>query len=262
MVHLLEGRLAALAHVRKFLVAHKGHVFKGAALDGNKLHDVGHMRAKVAHGLHNRGDVVVVDALEQHRVDLADNACRRERPQARQLVCQKQASGGFARVPLAVELGVTVDARPDGGIHGIDGHGGVAHAHALHVLHKFGQGQAVGGHAEGDGRVFGADHLQRAKGGLGIGKGVARPGYAHHRKVGHVAPHLDEALKGLLGRKHGGGHAWAAFVGAVVLAQAVVAAQVAQGRDGQMQPGGRGAGAAAETGVGRRALADAGHSGR
>lgn len=121
------------------------------------------------------------------------------------------------------------------GVNGVDGHGGVAYAHALHVFHVLRQGQTVGGHAEGDIGVFLADHLQRAEGFLGICQRVAGAGDAHNRKIGHVALYFHKVVKSLCGREHGGGDAGAAFVNAVVLAQAVVAAQVALGRDGQMQ---------------------------
>jgi hypothetical protein len=130
-----------------------------------------------------------------------------------------------------------VDLLAHGRVHHVDGDGDVVDVVLADLVDVIGQSQAVGGQTELDVRGL---FLQAAEGleGLGrVGERVARSGDAQHRHLRDLAGHGQHLLDGLVGRELLRDHARARLVGAVVLAVAVVALDVAGRGHGHVHAG-------------------------
>ncbi len=100
-----------------------------------------------------------------------------------------------------------------------------------------GQGQAVGGQAQGQVGQVRAQQLERAQGARSVVQCVARAGNADDGKLGQPGGDVAHLGDGLLRGQAGGYHAGPAFVGAIVFSVAVVALDVATRRHRHMHAG-------------------------
>src|SRR5208282_3236981 len=98
--------------------------------------------------------------------------------------------------------------------------------------------QTVGGHAQQHLRILFANQAQGLHRLFWIGKRVARAGDADYLEVGCFFDGAIEIGHRLLGREYAAGHAGTALVRTIELTVAIVALDVAPGRDWQMDPAG------------------------
>jgi len=99
------------------------------------------------------------------------------------------------------------------------------------AIHQVGQHQAVGGQTEFDVWRGLGDELESLEGLLGIGQGIARAGDAKYRHLWNGGSHREHLFRSLFRRELLAHHAGARFIGAIILAVAVVALDVAGRRD-------------------------------
>ena len=99
------------------------------------------------------------------------------------------------------------------------------------------QVEPVGGHAELDVRRLLREHAEGLEGATGVGQGIAGSGDAEHRHLRNLRRDGLDLLEGLVGGEQLGHHARPRFVGAVVLAVAVVALDVAGRRHRHVHAG-------------------------
>ncbi|EWS64228.1 hypothetical protein Y695_02530 [Hydrogenophaga sp. T4] len=204
---------------------------------GDQRHDVVQEGAALLHFAVHLDQVLVVDAGDQHRVDLGEHAARGEHFQAEHLALVQNPGGLVAGHALVVPEDPGVDLLAHGWVHHVDGDGHVVDVVFADLVDLIRQCQAVGGQAELDvGRLL----LQHAEGleGLGrVGQRIAGAGDAEHRHLRNLAGHGDDFFHRLFGRELLRDHAGAALVAAVVFAVAVVALDVAGRRHGDVHAG-------------------------
>ena len=150
-----------------------------------------------------------------------------------------QDAGGLDAVDaLVVVEDPRVDLRADLGVHHVDGDGDVVDVVFGDLVDVVRQRQAVGGQAQLDvRRVLLRDQFEGLEGLRRIGQRVAGAGDAEHRHLRNGRGHRHHLLDRLFGRQALGDHAGAALVGAVVLAVAVVALDVAGRRHRDVHAG-------------------------
>ena len=104
---------------------------------------------------------------------------------AHQLVRQQDSRGVDAGVGFTHILDMIVDLRADFGIDGVERNGDVGHTQPGQRVGIARQHQPVGGQAEGNVRILGADQLQGFTGFFEIGQRVARARNTNDGEVGH-----------------------------------------------------------------------------
>ncbi len=201
---------------------------------GNERHDVVQEGAALFHLAVHLVQVLVVDARDQHRVDLGEHAARREHLQPQHLALVQDFGGLVtAHAPVLPEY-PRVNLLAHRRVHHIDRDGDVIDVVFADFIDVVGQRQAVGGQAQLDvGRLL-LQHAEGFEGFRRVGQRVARAGDAQHRHLRDFAGHGHYFAHGLIGREFLRDHAGPRLVAAVVLAVAVVALDVARRRHGDM----------------------------
>ena len=204
---------------------------------GDQRHDVVQKRALGLDDPVDFVEVLVVDARNQHRVDLHQHAALDQHLQAFLLLGDENFRRLAAPNAAMVPENPGINPRADVGVHTVDRDGDVTDAVFDQLLHLFRQRQPVGGHAQGQVGRFFRQFAERREHSFGIGQRIAGSGHTHHCQVRNCRAHRQRLLRRLFGGQQLRHHAGTRFVGAVVFAVAVVALDVAGRRDRQVQAG-------------------------
>ena len=151
--------------------------------DGDQRHDVVQERAARLDGLVHLDEVLVVDARDHHRVDLAQNAALGQHLEAAHLVLRQDLGGLTAEDALAVPEDPRIDLRADVRIDHVDGDRDVIDIVFGDRVDMLGQREAVRRQAQLDVGSGLRDQLEGLEGLLRIGERVARAGDAEHRHL-------------------------------------------------------------------------------
>ena len=201
---------------------------------GNQRHDVVQEGAARFDPAVDLDQVLVVDPGDHHRIDLGQNAARGQHFEAEHLPLVQDVRRLDAGPAPVAEIDPGIDLRADLGIDHVDGDGHVVDVHRRQLVDVVGQREAVGRDAELD---VGDDLGDRREGRLRllpVVAGVARPGDAEHGELRHLVGDRDDLAPRLVGRQLFRDDAGPALVGAIVFAIAVIALDVAGGRDRDM----------------------------
>ncbi len=215
-----------------------GQAVVGAVLGrGHQRH---HVVQERAHALDRPGDldqVLVVDPGDHHRVDLTEDLALGQRGQPFQLPLGQDLRRLRTGVALATEGDPRVDPRSDLGVGHVDGDRDVVDAELFDAIDVVDEGEAVGGHAQFDVRAVAGHQLHRGEGAARVRQRLAWPGDAEHAHLLDLAGDPFDLGERLLRGQQPAGDAGPALVRAVELAVAVVALDVAAGRDRHVHPG-------------------------
>ena len=203
---------------------------------GDEGHDVMEEGPERLDGLVHFHEVFVVDALDHDRVDFDQNPLGRKPLQTLQLPLREDPARVFPPPPLPLEVNPGIDPLSHFGIDHVYGDGDVVHVEFLDPVDVIGEDQAVGGQTELHVRHGLTDQFERPEGPLGARQGVARPRDSHHGHLGNAGGDGEDLLHRLFRRELLAHDARPALVGAVVLAVAVVALDVAGRRHGHVHP--------------------------
>ena len=194
----------------------------------DQRHDVVQERAARLDRLVDLDQVLVVDARDHHRIDLGENAGRGQQLQTFELALG-QDLGGIAALPALVLVeDPRIDLLADFRIDHVDGDRDVIDVVILDHRHQLGQRQTIGRQAELDVRRHLRDALEGFEGLGRIGQRITGAGNAEHGHLRNRRSHRQHLARGLLGRQLFADHTGARFIGAVVLAIAVIALDVAR----------------------------------
>ena len=201
---------------------------------GDQRHDIVQEGAAFLDPLVDLDEMLVVDAGNHHGIDLGENAARGQHLEAEHLALVQNLRSFELRVALSLVEYPRIDLRPDLGIDHIDGDRHMVDVHRREFVDAVGQHQAVGGDAELDVGNVGRDILERRPGLVPVVTGVAGARDSKYGKLRHFVGDGDDLACRLVGRQLFGDDARPALVGAIVFAVAVVALDVARGRDRHM----------------------------
>ncbi|MNZ34030.1 hypothetical protein D3C78_514000 [compost metagenome] len=204
---------------------------------GDQRHDVVQEGALGLDDLADFLEVLVVDPGDQHRVDLHQDAALDQHLQAFLLALDEDLRRLHAADALVVPVDPRVDLGADLRVHAVDGDGHVVDVVLGQLVHAVRQRQAIGGNAQLDVRRLLAEHAEGLEGALRVGQGIAGTGDAEHGHLRDGRRHRLDLPHRLQRVEHFGDHAGARLVGAVVLAVAVVALDVAGRRHRHVHAG-------------------------
>ena len=200
----------------------------------NERHDVVQKGAARLHRLVDLDEMLVVDPRDHHRVDLAEDAALGEHLEPLQLPIGEDLRRLLAGDALVLPEDPRIDLGADFRIGHVDRYRHVIDVEGGDRVDVIGQRETVRRQAELDvGGGFG-DQLEGLEGLGRIGQRIAGAGDAEHRHLRYGRGDREHFFGGLFRRQLLRDDAGPRLIGAIILAVAIVALDVAGGRHGDM----------------------------
>src|SRR6266536_1233853 len=201
---------------------------------GDQRHDVVQKCAARLYRPVHFHQVLIVHTGNHDRIHFAQDSSGRQHLKSLQLPFGEYPCAFHAGVPLVFVEHPRIDLGADLRVNHVDSDGYVIDFEALDGFDVIGKHEPVGGEAELDiGRGL-RNQLECLEGLLRIGQGIAGPGDAEHRHLRDGGSNGKNFLCCLFRSEFFADHAGARLIGAVVLAVAVVALNVAGRRHGNV----------------------------